>query len=59
MIVTAVIAEFNPLHKGHHTLLRTIYDKCVVILSSNFTQRGSPAITDKFIRADMAMKAGA
>ena len=30
-----------------------------MILSSNFTQRGSPAITDKFIRADMAMKAGA
>ena len=58
-IITAVIAEFNPLHKGHHELLKTINDECVVILSSNFTQRGSPALTDKFIRADMAMNAGA
>ena len=59
MIVTAVIAEFNPLHKGHHALLKSIDDKCVVILSSNFTQRGSPALIDKFIRADMAVRAGA
>lgn len=58
-IITAVIAEFNPLHKGHHSLMQGINDGCIVILSSNFTQRGSPALTDKFIRADMAMKAGA
>lgn len=39
--------------------MKSINDGCVVILSSNFTQRGSPALTDKFIRADMAIKAGA
>ncbi len=58
-IIIAVIAEFNPLHKGHHELMKNINDDCIVILSSNFTQRGSPALTDKFIRADMAVKAGA
>ena len=31
----------------------------VVILSSNFTQRGSPAIIDKFKRSEIAIKAGA
>ena len=31
----------------------------VVILSSNFTQRGSPAIINKFSRAEMAIKSGA
>ncbi len=31
----------------------------VVVLSSNFTQRGSPAVVDKFSRAAMAMSAGA
>ncbi len=58
-IVTAVIAEFNPLHKGHHELIKSIADYCIVILSSNFTQRGSPALIDKFIRADMAVHSGA
>lgn len=39
--------------------MQSINEECVVILSSNFTQRGSPALTDKFIRADMAINAGA
>ena len=39
--------------------MQTINEECIVILSSNFTQRGSPALADKFIRADMAMNAGA
>ena len=39
--------------------MQSINEECIVILSSNFTQRGSPALTDKFIRADMAMNAGA
>lgn len=61
-MITGIIAELNPLHKGHKALITSVSAKsraCVVILSSNFTQRGSPAIVDKFIRAEMAMNAGA
>ena len=59
-IFTGIIAEFNPLHKGHQELLRSIKaDGIIVILSGNFTQRGSPAIIDKFLRAELAVNAGA
>lgn len=34
-------------------------DSCVVILSSNFVQRGSPAVISKFSRAKIALSAGA
>ena len=60
-MITGIIAEFNPLHKGHEFLIQSQKKSgpCVVILSSNFTQRGSPAFVDKFLRAEMAIKAGA
>ncbi|MBQ7593939.1 MAG: nucleotidyltransferase family protein, partial [Synergistaceae bacterium] len=55
-----IIAEFNPLHKGHEELIRFAKsDGVIIILSGNFTQRGSPAIIDKFLRAELAVKAGA
>ena len=59
-----IIAEFNPLHNGHLHFIKTALESsnasaCVVVLSSNFTQRGSPALADKFYRAQMAMNAGA
>ena len=60
--VTGIIAELNPLHNGHEALISSAVSKseaCIVILSSNFTQRGSPAITGKFTRAAMAVNAGA
>ena len=59
--ITGIIAELNPLHKGHETLIRSQkkFGVCVVVLSSNFTQRGSPSFIDKFLRASMAIKAGA
>ena len=61
-IITGIIAELNPLHKGHASLIaraKSESEACVVVLSSNFTQRGSPAITDKFTRSRMAIEAGA
>ena len=59
--ITGIIAELNPLHKGHEFLIKTQknYGSCVVVLSSNFTQRGEPAFVDKFFRAEMAVRAGA
>ena len=65
MNITGIIAEFNPLHKGHERLIAgsrnflTSSGACVVLMSSNFTQRGSPAILDEFTRANIAIKAGA
>ena len=61
-MTTGIIAEFNPLHKGHEALIKFAKKNsgaCVVVLSSNFTQRGSPSIIDKFFRAFSAVKAGA
>ena len=64
MNITGIIAEFNPLHKGHEALMKFASSRensgaCVVLMSSNFTQRGSPAIVDEFTRAEMAITAGA
>ena len=61
---TGIIAEFNPLHKGHESLIRFTKalpdsEGLVVVLSSNFTQRGSPSIVNKFIRSWLTIKAGA
>ena len=60
-MISGIIAEFNPLHKGHEKLIKSQKNQgpCVVILSSNFTQRGEAAFVDKFLRADMAVQAGA
>lgn len=59
--IIGIIAEFNPLHKGHEFLIKSQKDHgaVVVILSSDFTQRGEASIIDKFLRAETALKAGA
>lgn len=64
MITTAIIAEYNPFHKGHQYQLSearrlTNADFLLVIMSGNFTQRGIPACFDKFTRADIAVACGA
>ena len=60
-MISGVIAEFNPLHKGHELLIKTQKSQgaCVVLMSSNFTQRGEASFVDKFSRAEMAVRAGA
>lgn len=58
-ITTGIIAEFNPLHVGHEALFASVETPRVVVLSSNFVQRGSPAFIDKFSRARMALNSGA
>lgn len=64
MIVNGIIAEYNPFHNGHQYHLdrsrrETGADYTIIVLSSNFTQRGEPAIIDKFTRARMALECGA
>ncbi|MDD3204111.1 MAG: nucleotidyltransferase family protein [Lachnospiraceae bacterium] len=64
MKTVAVIAEYNPFHNGHAYQLQYIREKLhadniVIAISGNFTQRGLPAITDKWTRAKMALSCGA
>ncbi|MBF0787826.1 MULTISPECIES: nucleotidyltransferase [unclassified Streptococcus] len=59
MTVTGIIAEFNPFHNGHAYLLSQAKGVKIVAMSGNFTQRGEPAIVDKWTRAQMALEHGA
>ena len=63
-MLTGIIAEFNPLHVGHESLVRFANvqadsEGLIVMLSSNFTQRGSPSIVSKFDRSLISVMAGA
>lgn len=63
MKIAVIIAEFNPLHKGHEYLIeqtRKITDctHIVVIQTGNFTQRAEPAIIEKHLRAQTAIMCG-
>ena len=63
MNVTAIISEYNPLHKGHLYHIETAKketnaDFMIAIMSGNFVQRGAPAIMDKYARAQAALKSG-
>lgn len=64
MSVVGIIAEYNPLHLGHVYHLkfaRTSTDAhgVICVLSSNFVQRGDPALVSKWARTQMAIVSGA
>ncbi len=64
MKVTAVIAECNPLHRGHVYLLQkareeTEADYLLLLISGNFVQRGAPAVIDKYARCRALLSCGA
>ena len=64
MKVNGIIAEYNPFHNGHKyhleaSRLRTGADFTIVAMSGDFMQRGTPAILNKYARAEMALKGGA
>lgn len=64
MKVLGIIAEYNPLHNGHQYQLqegrlRSEADYVIVLMSPDFVQRGEPALLDKWVRARMALDAGA
>lgn len=64
MASVGIIAEYNPLHNGHLYQIQEIKkkhpeDTIIIAMSGNFTQRGEPAIIDKWSRAKLAINAGA
>lgn len=64
MRVNGIIAEYNPFHNGHKYHLETLKKKTgadytVIVMSGNFTQRGTPALFPKHERAHMALLNGA
>lgn len=63
MKIAAIIAEYNPFHNGHEYMIKKIRketdaDYIIAVMSGDFTQRGIPAIADKFTRAKMAVSCG-
>ena len=63
MKIAVIIAEFNPLHKGHEYLIQqtrkqTDCTHIIVIQTGNFTQRSEPAIIEKHLRAQSAVMCG-
>ena len=64
MRAAGIIAEYNPLHKGHEYHIAqarktTGCDAVVVAMSGDFVQRGAPAVFDKWERAEHALRSGA
>lgn len=64
MKIAAIICEYDPFHNGHKYLIeetrrRTECDGVVCVMSGSFTQRGQPAICDKWLRAEAALLGGA
>lgn len=59
-----LVAEYNPFHNGHayhiaETRQKSGADAVIAIMSGNFTQRGHPAVIDKYSRAEAAVRCGA
>jgi len=64
MKTVAIISEYNPFHNGHLYQIEKIREilgedtAIIAIMSGSFTQRGEPAIMDKWARAKAATDAG-
>lgn len=63
MRTLGIITEYNPFHNGHAYHIEKAKEQTnatfvIAIMSGNFMQRGTPAIIDKFARAEMALSSG-
>lgn len=64
VVITGIIAEFNPFHNGHKYLIeqakkQTNADAIICIISGDYTQAGNFAVEDKFKRASRVIQNGA
>ncbi len=63
MNVVGIVAEYNPFHKGHayqidYARQALGADYVIAVMSGPFSQRGLPAIFDKYHRAEAAVCCG-
>ena len=62
MKAAGIICEFNPFHEGHKYLIDKASEagaeRIVCVMSGDFTQRGFPAVCDKWARAKAAVSCG-
>ncbi len=61
MKVSGIVCEYNPFHSGHEYQIKKTKehaDAVVAIMSGSFTQRGEPALFDKWTRAQAAVLCG-
>ena len=63
MSYIAIISEYNPFHNGHKyqleaSLEQSGADGAISLMSGDFTQRGTPAMADKYTRAHAAILGG-
>ena len=60
-----IVCEYNPFHRGHRKQIGIIREKfgaetgIICAMSGNYVQRGHPAIFDKILRAEAALRCGA
>ena len=65
MQAVGIVAEYNPFHCGHQYHIAQSKLQCpeadgiIAVMSGNFTQRGEPAIFDKWTRTKAALHGGA
>ncbi len=65
MPVAGIICEYNPFHLGHRKQFSMVREALgadtaiVCLMSGSFVQRGAPAIFDKSLRAEAALRCGA
>ena len=55
MKTVGIVAEYNPFHKGHEYQLAQAKalsgaDYTIIVLGGDFTQRGLPALFNKYAR---------
>ena len=63
MHVTGIITEYNPFHKGHQYQIAQIHKKhpdaaILAVMSGSIVQRGQPALLNKWLRAELAVRGG-
>jgi len=61
--VVGIVTEYNPLHYGHTRHIQaarqlTGSEAVICVMSGSFTQRGEPALVNKWSRTAMALEAG-
>ena len=60
-----IVCEYNPFHRGHRKQMVMIREEfgpetgIICAMSGNYVQRGHPAVFDKTIRAEAAVRCGA